>query len=129
MAKIPSWRTDQELPGVPLAWLKSDGKNPLELATMGAILKVQIVRQKAVVATQTSFLVTDDAIPNWVMSRFDTATLALIDTDLVSRECWSSQYYYVPMYRRPADSADDVWDPEANDGVGGFAVEFSRTPV
>lgn len=125
MDGIPTYRTDQELPGIPLAWLKSDGRSPIELQSMGAILKFQIVRSKALVVQQTTYLTADDAVPNWTMERFDAATLTAIEAELDGRDCGEAVYDFVPMYRRTADTADDIFDPENN----GFPVRFTRAPV
>lgn len=121
---IPPYRTDQELPGIPLAWLHSDRKTAIELQTMGAILKAQIVRQKQVIAEQTTFMVADDVAPNWTMTRFDLAVLALIEADLADRGCAEGLYNFVPMYRRTADSADDIFEPP-----DGFPILFARAPT
>lgn len=129
MDGIPSYRTDQELPGIPLLWLQSDRKTPVPLQSMGATLKLQVVRKRAVVATQTTNLTADDASPNWVMDSWDAATMALIEADLDDQSCVRQKYIVVPMYRRLSDSADDVWDPEANDGIGGFEAYFSKAPA
>lgn len=129
MDGIPSYRTDQELPGIPLAWVKSDRKNPVELQSMGVTAKFQIVRKRAVVTEQTTEISVDDAFPNWIMERFTLATLADIDADLDDAGCNQQVYIYVPMYRRLSDTADDIWDPEANDGIGGFEVKFSKAPA
>lgn len=124
MDGIPTYRTDQELPGIPLAWLQSDRKSPIQLQTMGAILKFQIVRSHVVVAEQTAELNYDDAIPNWVMEKFTAATLSLVEADLDDRSCKESLYNYVPMYRRTADSADDIFEPP-----DGFPIRFVRAPA
>lgn len=124
MDGIPSYRTDQELPGIPLLWLQADGETPVPLSSMGAILKAQIVRQNAVVAEQTTEMTADDVGPNWVMDRFTAATLSLIEDDLDARSCRESLYNFVPMYRRTADSADDIFEPP-----DGFLVRFTRAPT
>ena len=118
MSVYHTWKTDQELPGIPFA-LYTAGTTDLIDLSIGFTATVQIVRPSItgalapkLVVTQSASITLYDGVGetyNLTIDQWDSATLTAVITDLNTTLARSGGVYeVVPYVRRTSGTLDEV---------------------
>lgn len=101
-----SWYTDQELPGIPIELVDTDG-TVVDLSSGWTATAARLIdSSNAIVYSQTDNITLAATSPNITISRWSAATLSAIATAMGTTKAVT---YELRVYiRRTSDSADEV---------------------
>jgi len=106
MAIYHSWFTDQELPGIPIELLDTDG-TVVDLSSGWTATAARLINDSnAIVYSQTDNITLAATSPNITINRWSAATLTAVATAMGTTK---QVTYELRVYvRRTSDSADEV---------------------